>query len=130
MLTRQEAIRKIERPFGIADSAQNTRAHVVDHGRNRAEIINFHIGQGKGKNVVRRSHRGQGKACGNKASEQHNYNAACNCQCNSGMNGITDPAPVVCAVILGNDNSCTGRKPDEKATSRLIIVEAELPQQR
>ena len=35
------------------------------------------------------------------------------------MNGITDPAPVVCAVILGNDNSCTGRKPDEKADEQV-----------
>ena len=30
------------------------------------------------------------------------------------MDGITDPAPVVCAVILGNNNGCTGRKTDEK----------------
>lgn len=35
------------------------------------------------------------------------------------MNGITDPAPVVCAVILGNDNGCTGRKPDEKADEQV-----------
>ena len=35
------------------------------------------------------------------------------------MNGITDPTPVVCAVILGNDNSCTGRKPDEKADEQV-----------
>ena len=35
------------------------------------------------------------------------------------MNGITDPAPIVRAVILGNDNSCTGRKPDEKADEQV-----------
>ena len=35
------------------------------------------------------------------------------------MNGIPDPAPVVCAVILGNDNGCTGRKSDEKADEQV-----------
>ena len=64
------------------------------------------------------------------STEQHNYNAACNCQCNSGMNGITDPAPVVCAVILGNDNSCTGRKPDEKADEQVDNRGSRAPQQR
>ena len=35
------------------------------------------------------------------------------------MDGITDLAPVVCAIILGNDNGRTGRKPDEKADEQV-----------
>ena len=35
------------------------------------------------------------------------------------MDGITDLAPVVCAIILRNDNGRTGRKPDEKADEQV-----------
>ena len=78
---------KEQRPFGIADSAQNGGAVVVEHKKRHSQKINPHIERGMFNNIVGRSHQLQGKPGENQPDKRH-HNAAEERKQNRGMYGF------------------------------------------
>ena len=106
------------RPPGIPHGPENARAHVVEHGGNRAAKVDFYVQDGVVQAAFRGVHHPQ-KPGAEAVAQQHHHRAQQQRQRHAGMECVLHTLLTFRAVKLGQQNRRAGAQADEEAVHQV-----------